>query len=453
MDISTITNLLLFTLLIVLTMLFVGSEFAFVKARMSRIHSLVEMGDKRAERVEKMINNLDYYLSACQLGITVTALGLGWIGESTFEVILHPLFDLVGVPDAMQTVTTVAAAFIIVTFIHVVVGELAPKTVAIQYAEKMAMGLSGPLYFFGVVLKPFIWTMNGAARGLVRLVGIKEMPTEQAHSEEELKVIMTESYQSGEINQTELSYMQNIFSFDERTAKDVMVPRTQMITLEEPVTVDQVVETIKEYNYTRYPVTESNGDKDNIIGFINVREYLTNHVSDEHVAAGDYIHDLPVITESSRISDALVKMQRESVHIALIIDEYGGTAGMITMEDILEEIVGEIRDEFDEDEELDVIKVDDNLYHINGRVLLDDLEDDFKIAFEESEDIDTIGGWMQSINTDIEEGGYIDTAEDRWQVLEVENHSIKQVAFLRDYNVVSADEEASEEAAEQEAEK
>lgn len=452
MDISTITNLLLFTILIILTMLFVGSEFAFVKARMSRIHSLVEQGDKRAIRVEKMINNLDYYLSACQLGITVTALGLGWIGESTFEVILHPLFDLVGVPDAVQTVTTVAAAFIIVTFIHVVVGELAPKTVAIQYAEKMAMALSGPLYFFGLVLKPFIWTMNGAARGLVRLVGIKEMPTEQAHSEEELKVIMTESYHSGEINQTELSYMQNIFSFDERTAKDVMVPRTQMITLEEPVTVDQVVETIKEYNYTRYPVTENNGDKDNIIGFINVREYLTNHVSDEHVAAGDYIHELPVITESSRISDALVKMQRESVHIALIIDEYGGTAGMITMEDILEEIVGEIRDEFDEDEELDVIKVDDNLYHINGRVLLDDLEDDFKITFEESEDIDTIGGWMQSINTDIEEGGYIDTAEDRWQVLEVENHSIKQVAFLRGYNVVSADEE-SKEAAEQNDEK
>ncbi|CDZ98978.1 Magnesium and cobalt efflux protein CorC [Jeotgalicoccus saudimassiliensis] len=433
-------------------MLFVGSEFAFVKARMSRIHALVEQGDKRAIRVEKMINNLDYYLSACQLGITVTALGLGWIGESTFEVILHPLFSLVGVPDSMQTVTTVAAAFIIVTFIHVVVGELAPKTVAIQYAEKMSMSLSGPLYFFGLILKPFIWTMNGAARGLVRLVGIKEMPTEQAHSEEELKVIMTESYQSGEINQTELAYMQNIFSFDERTAKDVMVPRTQMITLEEPVTVDQVIETIKEYNYTRYPVTESNGDKDNIIGFINVREYLTNHVSDEHVAAGDYIHELPVITESSRISDALVKMQRERVHIALIIDEYGGTAGMVTMEDILEEIVGEIRDEFDENEEVDITQVDDDIYHISGRVLLDDLEDDFKIVFEDSEDIDTIGGWMQSINTDIEEGEYIDTEFDRWQVLEVENHSIKQVAFLRDYNRIS-DDAASEADAESDEEK
>ena len=420
-------------------MLFVGSEFAFVKARLSRIHALVEQGNKKAMRVEKMINNLDYYLSACQLGITVTALGLGWIGESTFEVILHPLFNLIGIPDSMSTVTTVAAAFIIVTFIHVVVGELAPKTVAIQYAEKMALSLSGPLYFFGVVLKPFIWTMNGAARGLVRLVGIKEMPTEQAHSEEELKVIMTESYQSGEINQTELAYMQNIFSFDERTAKDVMVPRTQMITLEEPVTVDQVIETIKEHNFTRYPVTENNGDKDNIIGFINVREYLTNHVSDENVSSQDYIHELPVITESSRISDALVKMQRESVHIALIIDEYGGTAGMITMEDILEEIVGEIRDEFDEDEELDIIKVDDNIYHISGRVLLDDLEDDFKIVFDESEDIDTIGGWLQSKDTDITEDEYIDTEFDRWQVLEVENHSIKQVAYLKDYNKTAAD--------------
>ena len=428
-------------------MLFVGSEFAFVKSRLSKIHSLVEEGNKNAIRVEKMINNLDYYLSACPLGITVTALGLGWIGEPTFEVILHPLFAFIGVPDSLTTVVTVAAAFLIVTFIHVVVGELAPKTVAIQYAESMAMTLSGPLYFFGQVLKPFIWAMNGTARGLVRIVGIKEMPTEQAHSEEELKVIMTESYQSGEINQTELAYMQNIFSFDERTAKDVMVPRTQMITLEEPVTIDQVISTIKEYNYTRYPVTEANGDKDNIIGFINVREFLTNHVSDENVTAEDYIHELPVITESSRISDALVKMQRESVHISLIIDEYGGTAGMITMEDILEEIVGEIRDEFDEDEELDMVKVGDNIFHINGRVLLDDLEDDFRITFDESEDIDTIGGWMQSQNTDIEENDYIDTEHDRWQVLEIENHSIKQVAYLKDYNKITErnDEETEDE--------
>ncbi|OZT77205.1 hemolysin family protein [Salinicoccus roseus] len=441
MDITTIWNLILFVILIILTMLFVGSEFALVKARLSRIDQLIEEGNRKARRVRKMTMELDYYLSACQLGITVTALGLGWIGESTFEVVLHPLFELIGIPDQLTTVLTVALAFIIVTFIHVVVGELAPKTVAIQYAEKLALALSGPLYFFGVIMKPLIWTMNGAARFLVRLVGFKDVAVEQAHSEDELKIIMTQSYQSGEINQTELAYMQNIFSFDERLAKDIMVPRTQMITLTDPVNIEDVLENVKEHNYTRYPVTDESGDKDQIIGFLNVREFLTNHVSDEEVRPEDHIHEIPMLTEVSRISDALVKMQRERVHIALIIDEYGGTAGMITMEDILEEIVGEIRDEFDEDEEPDIVKVEDDIYHINGRVLLDDLNEQFDITFDNSDDIDTIGGWLQSINTDIETDDYVNTEEDKWIVLDMDSHLIKQVALLKGYNQPDGDEE------------
>ena len=441
MDITTIWNLILFVILILLTMLFVGSEFALVKARLSRIDQLIEEGNRKARRVRKMTRELDYYLSACQLGITVTALGLGWIGESTFEVVLHPLFELIGIPDQLTTVLTVALAFIIVTFIHVVVGELAPKTVAIQYAEKLALALSGPLYFFGVIMKPLIWTMNGAARFLVRLVGFKDVAVEQAHSEDELKIIMTQSYQSGEINQTELAYMQNIFSFDERLAKDIMVPRTQMITLTDPVNIEDVLENVKEHNYTRYPVTDESGDKDQIIGFLNVREFLTNHVSDEEVRPEDHIHEIPMLTEVSRISDALVKMQRERVHIALIIDEYGGTAGMITMEDILEEIVGEIRDEFDEDEEPDIVKVEDDIYHINGRVLLDDLNEQFDITFDNSDDIDTIGGWLQSINTDIETDDYVNTEEDKWIVLDMDSHLIKQVALLKGYNQPDGDQE------------
>ncbi|WP_271396810.1 hemolysin family protein [Salinicoccus roseus] len=441
MDITTIWNLILFVILIILTMLFVGSEFALVKARLSRIDQLIEEGNRKARRVRKMTMELDYYLSACQLGITVTALGLGWIGESTFEVVLHPLFELIGIPDQLTTVLTVALAFIIVTFIHVVVGELAPKTVAIQYAEKLALVISGPLYFFGVIMKPLIWTMNGTARFLVRLVGFKDVAVEQGHSEDELKIIMTQSYQSGEINQTELAYMQNIFSFDERLAKDIMVPRTQMITLTDPVNIEDVLENVKEHNYTRYPVTDESGDKDQIIGFLNVREFLTNHVSDEEVRPEDHIHEIPMLTEVSRISDALVKMQRERVHIALIIDEYGGTAGMITMEDILEEIVGEIRDEFDEDEEPDIVKVEDDIYHINGRVLLDDLNEQFDITFDNSDDIDTIGGWLQSINTDIETDDYINTEEDKWIVLDMDSHLIKQVALLKGYNQPDGDEE------------
>ena len=441
MEITTLGNLVLFIVLILLTMLFVGSEFSLVKSRQSRIEHLVEEGSKPARRVRNMTAELDYYLSACQLGITVTALGLGWIGEPTFEVILSPLFEFFGMAPELNTVLTIAIAFAIVTFIHVVIGELAPKTIAIQYAEKMAMFLSGPLYFFGVLMKPLIWLMNGASRLLLRIIGLKDMPTESAHSEDELKVIMTQSYQSGEINQTELAYMQNIFSFDERLAKDIMVPRTQMITLTDPVNIDDVLETVKEHNFTRYPVADSSGDKDQIIGFINVREFLTNHVSDDEVTPGEYIHEMPLITEVSRISDALIKMQRERVHIALIIDEYGGTAGMITMEDILEEIVGEIRDEFDEDEEPEISKVEDNIYHISGRMLLDDLEDRFAIDFDQSEDIDTIGGWLQSKNTEIEEDDYINTENDKWIVLEMDNHSITKVALLKDYNEGSEDEE------------
>ena len=426
-------------------MIFVGSEFAFVKARMSRIESLIDDGNKKAERVKNMMINLDYYLSACQLGITVTALGLGWIGESTFASVITPVLDLMNIPSHLILPITIAASFVIVTFLHVVVGELAPKTVAIQYAEKMALLFSGPLYFFGLIMKPFIWLMNGTARALVRLIGIKEMATEQAHSEEELKIIMTQSYQSGEINQTELAYMQNIFSFDERMAKDIMVPRTQMITLQQPVTIDDVLEVVKEHSYTRYPVTDSSGDKDQIVGFINVREFLTNHISKEISETNEFIHELPVITEVSRISDALVKMQRERVHIALIIDEYGGTAGMITMEDILEEIVGEIRDEFDEDEEPDIVKVEDDIYHISGRVLLDTLEEEFGIEFEESEDIDTIGGWLQSIDPNIQENSYVNTKNDKWIVLDVENHTINKVSYLRNYNRIETDDVEIEE--------
>lgn len=424
-------------------MLFVGSEFSLVKARQSRLDNLIDEGNKKAVLVKSMTQKLDYYLSACQLGITVTALGLGWIGESTFEVILHPFFTFIGVPEDLTTPLVVAFAFAIVTFIHVVVGELAPKTVAIQYAEKMAMAFSRPMYFFGLIMKPLIWSMNGTSRFLLRLVGFKDMPTEQAHSEEELKVIMTNSYQSGEINHTELAYMQNIFSFDERLAKDIMVPRTQMITLTEPIEIDDVLEAVQEHNFTRYPVTDHSGDKDQIIGFINVREFLTNHVSSSNVGPDNYIHDIPLITEVSRISDALIKMQRERVHIALIIDEYGGTAGMITMEDILEEIVGEIRDEFDEDEVPDIVKVEDNIYHINGRVLIDDITDDFGIEFKDSDDIDTIGGWMQSVNADIEVDDYINTEKDKWIVLDTDNHTIKQVALLKGYNVAS-DEDSSD---------
>ncbi|PNZ68707.1 HlyC/CorC family transporter [Staphylococcus croceilyticus] len=423
MDTVTIINLVIFFLLIALTTVFVGSEFALVKVRSTRIEQLADEGNGSAKIVKKMIANLDYYLSACQLGITVTSLGLGWLGEPTFEKLMHPLFDLLHLPDALTTTISFVISFIVVTYLHVVLGELAPKSIAIQHTEKLALTYARPLYYFGNIMKPLIWLMNGSARVIIRMIGVDPDAQTDAMSEEEIKIIINNSYNGGEINQTELNYMQNIFSFDERHAKDIMVPRTQMITLNEPFNVDELLETIKEHQFTRYPITED-GDKDHIKGFINVKEFLTEYASGKPIKIANYIHDLPMISETTRISDALVRMQREHVHISLIIDEYGGTAGILTMEDILEEIVGEIRDEFDDDEVNDIVKLEEDTYQINGRVLLDDLNEQFGIEFEDSEDIDTIGGWLQAHNTNLQVNDHIDTEYDRWIISEMDNHQL-----------------------------
>ena len=433
MDTSTIISLIVFFLLIALTTVFVGSEFALVKVRSTRIEQLADEGNSGAKIVKKMIANLDYYLSACQLGITVTSLGLGWLGEPTFDKLLHPLFELMHLPSALTTTVSFVIAFIVVTYLHVVLGELAPKSFAIQHTEKMALLYARPLYYFGNVMKPLIRLMNGSARVILRVFGVDPDAQSDAMSEEEIKIIINNSYNGGEINQTELAYMQNIFSFDERQAKDIMVPRTQMITLNEPFNVDELLETIKEYQFTRYPITED-GDKDHVKGFINVKEFLTEYASGKTIKIGNYIHELPMISETTRISDALVRMQREHVHISLIIDEYGGTAGILTMEDILEEIVGEIRDEFDDDEVNDIVKLEDNKYQINGRVLLDDLNEQFGIEFEDSEDIDTIGGWLQSENTNLQKDDFVDTDYDRWIISEIENHQIIWVTLNYEFN-------------------
>ncbi|MDW3964785.1 hemolysin family protein [Staphylococcus saprophyticus] len=433
METVTIMNLVIFFLLIALTTVFVGSEFALVKVRSTRIDQLAAESNGSARVVKKMIKNLDYYLSACQLGITVTSLGLGWLGEPTFDKLLHPLFELIHLPDALTTTISFIVSFIIVTYLHVVLGELAPKTLAIQHTEKLALLYSRPLYYFGVVMKPLIWLMNGSARMIIRMFGVDPDANNDAMSEEEIKIIINNSYNGGEINQTELAYMQNIFSFDERQSKDIMVPRTQMITMNEPFNVDELLETIKEHQFTRYPIT-ADGDKDHVKGFINVKEFLTEYASGKQIKVSNYIHDLPMISETTRISDALVRMQREHVHISLIIDEYGGTAGILTMEDILEEIVGEIRDEFDDDEVNDIVKVTENRYQINGRVLLDDLNDQLGIEFEDSEDIDTIGGWLQAHNTNLQQNDYVDTEYDRWVISEIDNHQIITVILELEHN-------------------
>lgn len=427
MDIITLINLFLLVILIGLTAFFVGAEFAVVKLRMSRIDQLIAEGNKKAITAKKVASDLDYYLSACQLGITVTALGLGALGKPAVERLLYPVFDFLNVSETVASVSSYAIAFLLVTFLHVVIGEMAPKTLAIQFAEKLSLMLAPPLYWFGKIMSPFIWLLNGASRQLLRLFGVKPAGHEEAYSEEELKIIMADSFQGGEIDQTELSYMENVFAFDERTAKDIMVPRTDMITLDKDMDDAAIIRILDEHNYTRYPVIEE-GDKDRVVGVVNVKKMLMQIAAKRERNLVEYVRKLPLVLESTPIQDALLKMQQEHVHMSLVIDEYGGTSGILTMEDVLEEIVGEIRDEFDDDEVADIQQTGDNQYMINGRVLLVELEERFGLIFEESEDVDTIGGWIQYQKFDaVQPGDEVKHGDNIWVVDDMDNHQIKQV--------------------------
>ncbi|AZB44813.1 HlyC/CorC family transporter [Bacillus sp. FJAT-42376] len=427
-----IVNLLLIAILIGLTAFFVASEFAIVKVRSSRIDQLVAEGNKNAAAAKRIISNLDGYLSACQLGITVTALGIGWLGEPTFEHMLKPLFVQIGLPEALTPVISIAFAFAIMTFLHVVIGELAPKTVAIQKAEEITLMLARPLTWFNTIMYPFIWALNGSARFVTGLFGLKPASEHDlAHSEEELRIILSDSYKSGEINQSEFKYVNKIFEFDNRIAKEIMVPRTEIISLSIDSLMDENIQIMQNEKYTRYPVTD--GDKDHIIGMVNIKEVFTNLIQKngaDSFSMKDYVRPIIQVIESIPIQDLLVKMQKERIHMAILIDEYGGTAGLVTVEDILEEIVGEIRDEFDTDEVPSIQKINDNRYILDGKVLVSEVNDLFGLEIDDK-DVDTIGGWILTEKFDIQKGDLVQLESFTFKVRDMENHHIKYLELTR----------------------
>lgn len=387
-------NLILIALLIFLTAFFVATEFAIVKLRPSRIEQLVLEGRKNAQAVQKVTSNLDAYLSACQLGITITALGLGFLGEPTVEKILLPLFHGMEMNETLSHALSIGIAFIFITFIHVVVGELAPKSWAIQKAEFITFLTAKPIIFFHRLMYPFIWLLNGSANGLVRLFGLKPMKEhEDAHTEEEIQLILNESYQSGKINNTEYGYVSRIFAFDELLAKEIMVPRTDMICLYTNYSLMENLDIIRQEQYTRFPVALES--KDNIVGMINTKQLFLEYDSNKAFELKKLIHPVLSVSEVTPVKMLLKRMQQERVHIAILVDEYGGTSGLITIEDILEEIVGEIRDEFDADERKEIEQLADNCYLLDGKVLLDELAQLTGMSFDE-EDVDTVGGWLYS---------------------------------------------------------
>ncbi|WP_051250857.1 hemolysin family protein [Paenibacillus harenae] len=393
-----VLKLVVFAALLAFTAFFVATEFAIIRMRSSRVNQMIAEKVKNAKAVERVTSNLDGYLSACQLGITITALGLGWLGEPTIEQILHPIFERLHIEGDLSGLLSFIISFVIVTYLHVVLGELFPKTLAIIMSERISLLTAPIIIVFYKVMFPFIWLLNGSANGLVRLFGFKPANEHETHSEEEIRIILTESYESGKINMSEYGYVNRIFEFDERLAREIMVPRTDMVCLYIDQSREENVETIKREQYTRFPVAK--GSKDNIIGILNTKQFFLHYDTDRELDILKLLQPVMSVPEVTPIKKLLKKMQQERVHIAMLLDEYGGTAGLITIEDIIEEIVGEIRDEFDEDEVKEIEKIEQQRFLVDGKALISEVNAAAGTHLE-SEDVDSIGGWLFNLKPEL----------------------------------------------------
>ncbi|PAF45246.1 hemolysin family protein [Helicobacter sp. 11S02596-1] len=380
--------------LVFLNAFFVLSEFAIVKVRKSRLEELSKTGSLNAKLALKISHQLDTYLSATQLGITLSSLALGWIGEpAVARLIGIPLAMLFGENVILLHTISFIIAFTLITLLHVVLGEIVPKSIAIAKSEKSALFVARPLYSFWVIFYPVIRLFDILAAFFLKRIGIEPArEAESAHSEEELKIIVGESLKGGVIDSIEGEIIKNAVDFSDTIAKEIMTPRKDMICLNAEKSYKENIHIVMESRHTRYPYCE--GSKDNIIGMIHIRDLLMSSVFDANK------HDLKalvrqmiIVPESASISQILIKMNKEQIHTALVIDEYGGTAGLLTMEDIIEEIMGDISDEHDLKTE-DMHRIDENTYEFDGMMDLESVEEAMGVAFDDECEQVTIGGYV-----------------------------------------------------------
>ncbi|MFD0674312.1 hemolysin family protein [Cohnella sp. GCM10027633] len=422
-------DLVLIAFLVFLNGFFVAAEFAVVKVRGTRLESLVQEGHARAKLASHIVDHLDAYLSACQLGITLASLGLGWIGEPAIARMLEPLFASMNISEKFVHPLAFIIGFSFITVLHIVLGELMPKTVAIRKAEMVTLWVAAPLKFFRNIMSPFIWLLNGTAGLLLRPFGINMAEeSNSAHTEEEIRILVKESHKSGLIDNTELTLVDNIFDFAETNAREIMIPRMEMICLYGNLSFEENRKIALREMHTRYPVCDK--DKDNIIGFVHIKDLLK--VSDNAVHdIRDIMRPMTTVPESMPISALLKLMQKRKSQIAILIDEYGGTAGLVTLEDIMEEIVGEIQDEFDE-ERPDLEKRDDSTYSINGMMLIEEVNNFFGLDLP-TDDYDTIGGWIYSqIESPPKKNQYVESEEGlRFTIEETDHLRISRVTVTR----------------------
>ncbi|MBQ3106124.1 MAG: HlyC/CorC family transporter [Eggerthellaceae bacterium] len=388
-------GLSLFLVLVFLLMnaFFVVAEFALVRVRRSQLDMAVEQGRAGAKNAKVIAEHINDYLSACQLGITLASLALGWLGEPAVSRLLHPLLASFGLSDAAVSAIAVAVGFILVTALHVVVGELIPKSLAIFSTEKYALFAATPLMWFYKLTYPIMWVFNAITNGVMRLLGHDAASEHEVYTDEEIRLLIDESTEVGLIDPEQNEYVDNIFDMGEKYAAAIMTPRTDVEFLDLEDSLEENLETVRLYKYTRYPVCR--GDKDHVVGFVHIKDLygLPAGLPMEEWR----IREIPAVPESAPVAKLLQVMQENRTEIAVVVDEHGGTAGIVTMSDIMEQIVGRMDDEYAHDVSEEVVELADGTRLIDGSLPIDEIEDIIGFEPEECEECETAGGLLLAL--------------------------------------------------------
>ena len=424
-------QLLLALFLVVLNGFFVASEFALVRIRSTAVDRLVEAGRPGSAALRTAVDNLDDYLATTQLGITIASLGLGWVGEPAVAALIEPVLEPV-LPAGTLHLVAFALGFGIITFLHVVFGELAPKTIAIQRAERLSLLIAPPMRLFYYLFVPGIVVFNGTANAFTKLLGVEPASeTEETLGEEELLMILARSGRQGRIDRDEVEMIERVFDLDDVTARTVLIPRPDVVSVEPDTTLPAIRDLVDEEGHTRYPVID---EEDRIHGFVDVKDVLAS-VDDrewESTTAGEVARDLTVVPETVAVDELLARLQEEQNQMAAVIDEWGAVEGIVTIEDLVEELVGEIHDEFDAPESVpSITRIADGSYAIDGGVPISRVNDDLDVAFD-SGSTETIAGLvLDQLGRAPEVGDRVETGGFVLEVTDVDGTRISQVIARR----------------------
>ncbi|UTF55441.1 hemolysin family protein [Natronosalvus rutilus] len=421
-------QLVLALILVVLNGFFVAAEFAFVRIRGTSVDQLVEEGRPGSGTLQEVMTNLDNYLATTQLGITIASLGLGWVGEPAVAALIEPILESI-LPATLIHLVAFAIGFSIITFLHVVFGELAPKTLAIAQTERLSLFLAPPMKAFYYLLYPGIVVFNGAANAFTRSLGVPPASeTDETLGERELLRVLTQSGEGGGIDVAEVTMIERVFDLDDTVVREVMVPRPDVVSVPADATLSELHSIVLEAGHTRYPVLDAN-DGDQVVGFVDVKDVLRAEVTGgDAERVGDIVREIRIIPETMAISDLLIQFREDRRQMAAVIDEWGAFEGIATVEDIVEALVGDLRDGFDLDKrEPSIRRRDDGGYEIDGGVQLSKVNDILAGDFE-SEEVETIGGLvLEQLNRAPEPGDRVEIAGHVVEVTGIEGARISTV--------------------------